>query len=178
MMKRPLMQLSTYCIFCILGIVLLSGCKNESSPIASQKKVTDTLLVDEKTEDLLVSDSDYQVDYLAELNRDRHSYSECYVVDTLPEFPGGKKAMESFIQKHLKYPHTLSDISGVGYVTFWVQQDGHLEDIHVLKGIGPDFDKEALRVIQLMPNWKPAQFNHRNVSCRYTLPISFSTLTK
>ncbi|MDJ1503138.1 energy transducer TonB [Xanthocytophaga agilis] len=172
-MKRPLIQLSTYCIFCILSIALFLCCNNESSSITTQKKLPDTLLVEEKIEDLLISDSDY----LERLNFYKLQEEDIItgaVVDKVAEFPGGEKAMKSFIQKHLKYPHTSSDISGVVYVTFWVQQDGHLEDIHVLKGIGSDFDKEALRVIQLMPNWKPAQLNHRNVPLRYTLPISFS----
>jgi periplasmic protein TonB len=93
-------------------------------------------------------------------------------VETLPEFPGGDAAMASFIQKGYKMPRR-PDITDQGtiYVRFVVTSKGAITDVSIARGISPDMDKEAMRVVQSMPNWTPGKHRGRNVSVRIVIPI-------
>jgi periplasmic protein TonB len=97
------------------------------------------------------------------------------VVEQQPEFEGGYEAMTKFIAKNLKYPASARrmGIDGTVYVTFVVGKDGSINDVKVLKGISADCDKEAVRVVQAMPNWKPGKQNGKPVLVRFNLPIKF-----
>lgn len=99
------------------------------------------------------------------------------VVEKMPEFPGGEKKMNKFIQKNIIYPPKarLEGRGGISYITFVVEKDGSLSDIKVLKGAsgGTDLDEEALRVIKSMPKWKPGKQNGKKVRAVYNLPIRF-----
>lgn len=97
--------------------------------------------------------------------------------EVFAEFPGGQKAMSQFIVQHINYPtvERKNHIGGMCYLTFIVEKDGTLSDIKILKGVanGPGYDKEALRVIRLMPKWRAgAQFG-KLIRVRYNLPIAF-----
>lgn len=97
--------------------------------------------------------------------------------EVFAEFPGGERAMSEFIIKHITYPMTerKNNTGGVCYLTFVVEKDGTLTDIKILKGVpnGPGYDKESLRVLHLMPKWRPgAQFN-KPIRVHYNLPIVF-----
>ncbi len=78
-------------------------------------------------------------------------------VDHMPEFPGGDSAMMSFIQKNVVYPDSArnKDIGGKVVVGFVVREDGSLCDIKILRSVSRDLDAEAMRVVNLMPKFKP-----------------------
>ena len=80
-----------------------------------------------------------------------------------------------FIGANVKYPAAAqrSNVQGNTYVEFIVRQDGSIENIKTLKGIGFGCDEEAIRVVGLMPKWTPASQNGKTVSQRYVLPISY-----
>ncbi len=92
------------------------------------------------------------------------------------EFPGGNTALMAFIAKEVKYPETevSSGLSGTVFVGFVIETDGSVCNIMVLRGIGPAFDAEALRVIQRLPNWQPSLRNGIPVAVRYALPVKFT----
>ena len=92
-----------------------------------------------------------------------------------PEFFGGREAFASFLQKNLKYPRAAAQagVQGKVFVEFTVGADGNIENARTIKGIGFGCDEEALRVINLMPNWKPGKQSGRPVRVRFTLPIAF-----
>ena len=92
-----------------------------------------------------------------------------------PEFFGGNQAFASFLQKNLKYPRAAAQagIQGRVFVEFTVGTDGKIEKARTIKGIGFGCDEEALRVVNLMPNWMPGKQSGRPVRVRFTLPISF-----
>ena len=96
-------------------------------------------------------------------------------VEQMPEFPGGDKAMMDFISSNIKYPELAKEngVMGKVYVKFIVKADGNISDIVLLKGIGSGCDEEVLRVINLMPQWKPGKQNGVAVNVVYTLPVSF-----
>jgi len=99
-------------------------------------------------------------------------------VDEDPEFPGGYAAMMAFIQKNFNYPQVAieNNIQGKCYVKFVVKGDGSVSGVQVERGIAgcPECDKEATRVVRMMPGWKPGKVNGKSVSTLYRLPINFA----
>jgi Ca-activated chloride channel family protein len=95
--------------------------------------------------------------------------------ESMPEFPGGECAMKKYLKDHLIYPDPAIAhwIDGTVYVCFIVDKDGSVRDVAVLRGIGEAYDKEAIRVIQAMPKWKPGLQNGMPVAVRMTLPVKF-----
>lgn len=94
-------------------------------------------------------------------------------VDTMPHFPGGEKALTEFIQKNLRYPETDTDVQGRVVIRFVVEKDGEISNIEILRSLASEFDKEAVRIIQLMPKWVPGKQNGKPARVYYTLPIRF-----
>lgn len=97
------------------------------------------------------------------------------IVEEMPVFPGGEQELLRFINKSVKYPVIAQEngIQGRVICTFTVNQDGSVVDAEVVRGIDPSLDKEALRVIGVMPKWQPGKQRGKPVRVRYTLPIVF-----
>ena len=93
---------------------------------------------------------------------------------TLPEFPGGTQALFNFIRENLQYPNNDTCVTGRVVAQFTVKEDGSIANARVIRGIHPDFDKEALRVINMMPKWKPGTKQGEVADTEYTVPIMFS----
>jgi protein TonB len=101
---------------------------------------------------------------------------EFTVVEVMPEFPGGQAEMAKFLQKNIHYPDMAKEagIQGKVYISFVVRKDGSVSDVKIIRGVDPSLDKEAMRVVMMMPNWKPGTQNGRPVNVRLNLPINFS----
>jgi TonB family protein len=84
--------------------------------------------------------------------------------------------MLNYIAKNVKYPPVAREngIEGRVYVTFVVDKLGNIKDARILKGIGGGCDEEALRVINLMPQWIPGKQDGVPVQVQYNLPINFA----
>ena len=98
------------------------------------------------------------------------------IVDKMPEFRGGNDGLMKFISSNTIYPETARNngISGKVLIRFRVRPDGRTDNIRILQGADPDLDKEAIRVISILPAFeKPAYKNGRPVSVWFKLPISF-----
>ena len=97
------------------------------------------------------------------------------VVEEMPSFPGGKPAIIAYIAKTVKYPGPCLDnkIQGRVVCRFTVTKDGYVKDVVVTKSVDPLLDKEAVRVISLMPKWIPGKHNGARVDAKYTLPVTF-----
>jgi protein TonB len=97
------------------------------------------------------------------------------VVEQQPEFEGGYEAMMNFIRKNMRYPASARrmGVDGTVYVQFVVGKDGTINDVKTIRGISADCDKEAERVVNLMPKWKPGRQNGKSVFVRFVLPIRF-----
>lgn len=95
--------------------------------------------------------------------------------DVPPQFPGGAKGLNQFFQQHLKYPEVagIKQISGHVVMTFTVEADGHLTNPSVAQPLSPECDTEALRVLGLMPAWKPATRQGQPVPIQVRLPVPF-----
>jgi TonB family protein len=96
-------------------------------------------------------------------------------VDVQPEYPGGLEKMIKFVRSNMTYPRIAvkQKIHGVVYVLFVVTPEGSITDVKTLKGISPECDQEAERVVWMMPRWKPGQHNGKNVHVRFVLPVKF-----
>lgn len=97
------------------------------------------------------------------------------ILEQYPEFPGGYSALTEWIDDNLKYPveAAMDGIEGRVIVQFIVRPTGKIVDAKVVRGIAPSLDKEALRLINIMPNWIPGRQKGKAVNVRYTLPITF-----
>jgi len=98
------------------------------------------------------------------------------VVEQMPEFPGGEEKLYQFLADSIHYPQLAKDsgIQGRVYVTFVIENDGSVSDARILRGIGGGCDEEALRVINLMPKWKPGTERGKSVRVQYSLPVKFT----
>ena len=98
------------------------------------------------------------------------------VVEQMPEFPnGGMAGLMQFLSKNIKYPTIAQENGTQGRVTvqFVVNADGSIVDAKVIRGVDPYLDKEALRVINSMPKWKPGMQRGKAVRVKYTMPVMF-----
>lgn len=98
-----------------------------------------------------------------------------YAVEQQAEFPGGFAEMMKFLKKNIKYPASAKrmGIEGKVFVKFIVDKEGAISNIEISKGINADLDKEAMRVIKLMPPWKAGKQNGRAVKSQFVLPVYF-----
>lgn len=97
------------------------------------------------------------------------------VVEQMPMFPGGPKAMLEFIRKSFHYPAEAEEngVEGRVIVRFVVLPSGQIGNIEVLRSLDTACDKEAVRLVRSMPRWIPGRQNGNAVSVYFTLPIVF-----
>jgi TonB family protein len=98
------------------------------------------------------------------------------VVEEMPEFPGGEVTLRKFIAETIKYPVEAKEkgIQGKVFVTFVVSNTGKVERAKIARGVHPLLDAEALRVVALLPDWKPGKQRGEAVNVSYTIPIMFA----
>ncbi|HRY97451.1 MAG TPA: M56 family metallopeptidase [Bacteroidales bacterium] len=102
-------------------------------------------------------------------------------VKSMPEYVGGTEAMMKFLQANIRYPEEArkQGKTGTVYVMFKVNEKGRMEDLKVEKGIGGGCDEEALRVVKMMTDWKPALDKEgKPVTAMLTLPVKFQLSDK
>lgn len=98
------------------------------------------------------------------------------VAEQMPEFPnGGMVGVMQYLGKNIKYPATAQEngIQGRVTVQFVVNKDGSITDVKIVKGIDPNLDKEAMRVVANMPKWKPGKIGGKPVRVKYAIPVNF-----
>ena len=98
------------------------------------------------------------------------------VVEEDPEYPGGPEALYQFIAENMRYPQEAKErgITGRVFVTFVVEKDGSVGNIKVLRDIGGGCGEEAVRVVGMMPKWKPGKQRGKPVRTQYNLPVVFN----
>ena len=97
------------------------------------------------------------------------------VCEEMPEFPGGMAECMKYLSKNINYPEDCKKegIQGRVIVQFVVDKDGSIKDPTIARGVHPSLDKEALRVLSSMPNWKPGKQKGEAVKVKYTIPVMF-----
>ncbi|WP_342646723.1 TonB family protein [Mucilaginibacter sp. CSA2-8R] len=97
-------------------------------------------------------------------------------VEKLPSFQGGMESFGKYLNKTLRYPKEAQDQGRQGrvIVTFIVEADGSLTDVHTIRDPGLGLGEEAVRVINASPKWIPGEQNSRKVRVQYTVPVVFT----
>lgn len=97
------------------------------------------------------------------------------VVEQMPSFPGGDKALLEYLSSNIKYPVVAQEngVQGRVVVSFVVEKDGSITDVKVVRSVDPSLDKEAQRVVKSMPKWIPGKQNGSAVRVKYNVPVSF-----
>ncbi len=97
------------------------------------------------------------------------------VVERMPSFPGGTVKLMQYLAANVKYPAEChkEGIQGRVVVQFVVLKDGSVTDVHIVRGVDPRLDAEAVRVVSSMPHWTPGINKGKPVNVKYNVPISF-----
>jgi protein TonB len=97
------------------------------------------------------------------------------VVEEMPMFPGGDNALLAYIAEHTQYPEVAKEnnIQGRVIVRFCVTAKGGVSQVSVLKGVDPELDAEAIRVVNSLPTFQPGKQGGKPVPVWYMVPITF-----
>ena len=122
-------------------------------------------------------DEDTEIDFadLAMEEEEEEDAPVFFIVEDMPEFPGGEVELRKYIAKSVKYPVIAQEngIQGRVYISFVVSKKGEVTEVKVARGVDPNLDKEAIRVVKAMPKWKPGKQRGKAVKVSYTVPINF-----
>jgi protein TonB len=140
------------------------------------KKVSSTTITKQgngNTASVLTSDGESLIDIdLSDLRSDLPKLK----ADEMPEYPGGVSAMMTFVMENIKYPEEAKKAKKEGRVlcSFIIDKEGKVTEPHVVKSSGTQcLDDEAVRIVSLMPDWKPGKDKGEPVNVLYTIPILF-----
>jgi periplasmic protein TonB len=153
--KKSLIALATLKVLSVLAvlfvIVSLSSCATRKKALAQQPALKEK-----------ASSPEQEVPFV--------------VVEEMPMFPGGDSTLLAYISKNTKYPESAktNKIQGKVIVRFCVTSKGGVDRISVLKGVNPELDAEAARVVATLPQFKPGKQGGRSVPVWYMVPIDFS----
>ncbi|MDR2979821.1 MAG: energy transducer TonB [Bacteroidales bacterium] len=92
------------------------------------------------------------------------------------EFPGGTEELYKFLYANTRYPETAVqlNLNGTVIVEFVVEKDGKPSNAKITMSTAEIFNAEAIRIISIMPKWKPAVHNGQTVRSYFQLPITFT----
>jgi len=111
-----------------------------------------------------------------EVKEDVDAAEPFVVVEEMPMFPGGEQALLAYIGEHTQYPEVAKEnnIQGKVIVRFCVTSKGGVDKVEILKGVDPELDKEAIRVVKTLPTFKPGKQGGKPVPVWYMVPINFT----
>lgn len=127
------------------------------------------------TEAITIADTDLSPVLDQDLKTTENQKEVFMVVEKMPEFNGGSKALMEYLEANINYPEAArkGGIQGGVYVTYVVETDGSISDIRIRRGIGGGCDEEAMRVVSAMPNWVAGTQRGKAVRVQFNLPIRF-----
>jgi TonB family protein len=96
-------------------------------------------------------------------------------MNRIPSYLRGKSEALKFFARNTKYPISAlkAKVEGRVLVKFVVERDGSISDIDIYKGVSPDLDAEAIRVLNMMPKWIPDKQKGEKEAETFIMPISF-----
>lgn len=145
--------------------VLLRACSQAGKPwrpaVLNQKNSDFTYLV--------------PLDFSIEVKKVQDPNKVLMTADKMPKYPGGEEKLRRDIALKLMYPAIAQSngIQGKVYVNFFVDTEGEMRNIHVVRGVDPSLDAEALRVVKTLGRWIPGELAGKKVCVSYTVPINF-----
>ena len=96
-------------------------------------------------------------------------------VEVMPEFPGGMDKLLQFINDNMKYPTKAQTegMQGKVIVQFIIDEDGYIIEPNIVRSVESSLDNEALRLIKMLPQWRPGTLKGKAVKVKYTVPVAF-----
>ena len=124
--------------------------------------------------ELEIEETETDEDEIVEVEEDDEEFF--MVVENMPEFPGGDLGLMKFIQKNVKYPAIAKEynITGKVYVSFIVDKQGKVTNVKIVRGVDKNLDAEAMRVVSMLPKYKPGKQRGKSVRVMFTIPINFT----
>lgn len=115
----------------------------------------------------------YTVDAQNKVNEKSDVYR---TVDEMPVYPGGNDALRNFITQNVTYPEKAKKegIRGKVFVSFVINKKGEVTKAKIERGVSPELDKEALRVIKSLSKWTPGKEKGKLAKVQFTVPINFA----
>ncbi|MGE0021522.1 MAG: energy transducer TonB [Draconibacterium sp.] len=129
--------------------------------------------LENKTDDVKISNELTLIDVAPVTDSNSEVF---FIVEDMPEFPGGEQAMRRFLKENAIYPSSMlnKNIEGKVTVTFVVDSEGNTTNIRVVKGLDETLDKAAVYAVSNFPTWKPGKQRGRPVDVSYTISVNFS----
>lgn len=173
------------------GIMLMSGCNGKSSNLSNETLQGEpvTPIEQKDTVDSLAKEGERSpVENIVSVKKGEIDPNEVVIVGEMPDstnkvsfvdtpatFPGGEQKLMEWISQHLVYPPTAIDeqIQGRVVIQIQVKADGTIGNVKIIKGVHPDLDTEALRVVKSLPKFNSAMLDGKAVESLFTLPITF-----
>lgn len=115
--------------------------------------------------------------YESNANNNEEDNTIYSVPETFPEFPGGMQALMRYLAENVKYPTVAAEngIQGRAVCSLVINKDGTVSDVEIARSAGdPSLDKEALRVVKSLPQWKPGTIKGKPVRVKFVIPINFN----
>ena len=171
-----------------LGQLNLDDLEEEIIPITEQKikpppppppppEVIEIVENDVVIEDeLIMEDTESDEDVMVEFEEEESDDEFFMVVEDMPAFPGGDLGLMKFIQRNVKYPPIAKEynIEGKVYISFIVDKSGSVTNVKIVRGVDKNLDAEAVRVVKLLPKYKPGKQRGKPVRVMFTIPINFT----
>ena len=172
------------------GIMLMSGCNGKSSNLSNETLQGEpvTPIEQKDTVDSLAKEGERSpVENIVSVKKGEIDPNEVVIVGEMPDstnkvsfvdtpatFPGGEQKLMEWISQHLAYPPTaIDEQQGRVVIQFQVKVDGTIGNAKIIKGVHPDLDTEALRVVKSLPKFNSAMLDGKAVESLFTLPITF-----
>ncbi len=155
-------------VLCIVLIMALPGCQyfNKKEDTGTADSTSVAAVADSV---ILINPEWYYVN---------EAEDSIFIAPPVPaEFPGGKKALMSFLKEELVYPKQSAESSSEGTVliSFIVDESGEVTNVKVAKGLEDKLlNAEAARVVRNLPYWDPGRAGGKAVKIQYLLPVAFS----
>lgn len=184
-------------ILAAAGLIIVFACEGQNSYIISSNgeiavanenvKIKGAVDNMNKLTQLIINNISYEVAYDSlgnitltkkkeEKTDDSLQNEKIYnTVEEMPQFPGGEDALRKYITNTVEYPEIAlqKGIQGKVLVSFIVTKKGNVANAKIVGSVEPSLDKESLRVINSLPQWKPGKHRGETVNVNYTLPINF-----
>ena len=127
-------------------------------------------------DELIMEDTESDEDVMVEFEEEESDDEFFMVVEDMPAFPGGDLGLMKFIQRNVKYPPIAKEynIEGKVYISFIVDKSGSVTNVKIVRGVDKNLDAEAVRVVKLLPKYKPGKQRGKPVRVMFTIPINFT----
>lgn len=172
---------SNVSLFMLIMVASLASCNKQpsqtsTSGIVAAKQAKDSL-VEHFDSDILKQKAPHCPTKKARKAIQR-KYEDIMIdlVEYSPSFPGGRDSLMAFIKRNTKYPPTLAERKNYGtvFVQFTVDTIGDILSPKIVRGVTPELDREAIRVVRLFPKWSPGYQMGIKVKIAYTVPVKFN----